>query len=262
MKRLVTALVLIPFFLYIIRWAPDGIFLLVLVAVSVLCFLEYAGIASGHLKTNADLRRNPVPYAAGILMLFVPGQEIAFLCVTAACLMVVSLRSSDLSESLPQSAFLTLGVIYIFGSWRCAAGLRAIHPWWLLFALGLNWVGDSFAYYVGRTFGRHRMSPAISPGKSWEGAIASLAGSIVLGVLFLSRLLPSVPYAWQILLCVVANIAGQIGDLCESAFKRGACLKDSGALLPGHGGWLDRVDSSLFSIPVVYWILQQDWFPR
>jgi phosphatidate cytidylyltransferase len=152
-----------------------------------------------------------------------------------------------------------LGLLYVFGSWRCAVELRAISPWWLLFAAAVNWVGDSAAYYVGKNFGRHKLSPRISPGKTWEGTAGSLVVSGIAGVTFLHFMFPHVP-AWEaVLLCAAANAAGQVGDLCESAIKRGAGVKDSSNLLPGHGGWLDRVDSSLFSIPLVYWLIHFGW---
>ncbi|HWB98977.1 MAG TPA: phosphatidate cytidylyltransferase, partial [Bryobacteraceae bacterium] len=114
------------------------------------------------------------------------------------------------------------------------------------------WIGDAGAYYVGRRLGRHKLAPRISPGKSWEGAIASVAVSVLFGVFYLARFLPSVPAAAAIAISAVANIAGQLGDLAESAIKRGAGVKDSGTILPGHGGFLDRVDSTLFVLPVVY----------
>jgi phosphatidate cytidylyltransferase len=119
----------------------------------------------------------------------------------------------------------------------------------------LNWVGDSAAYYVGRKLGRHKLAPRISPGKSWEGSIASVAASIVFAVVYLTRLIPSVEIWQAVLLGGVGNIAGQIGDLAESALKRGAGVKDSGTMLPGHGGWLDRVDSILFAMPVICWLV-------
>jgi phosphatidate cytidylyltransferase len=92
----------------------------------------------------------------------------------------------------------------------------------------------------------------VSPKKTWEGAIASVAASVLFGVLYMREFLPQVPLVHVLILSAVTNIAGQIGDLSESALKRGAGIKDSGTSLPGHGGWLDRVDSSLFAIPVVY----------
>lgn len=97
------------------------------------------------------------------------------------------------------------------------------------------------------------------PRKDLEGTLASRLSRWVLGYFFLHWKFPQVAPVQALVLCFAANAAGQIGDLCESAIKRGAGVKDSGNLLPGHGGWLDRVDSSLFSVPVVYWLLQQRW---
>jgi phosphatidate cytidylyltransferase len=133
--------------------------------------------------------------------------------------------------------------------------LRAISPYWTFFALSLNWAGDIAALYVGRSIGRHKLAPEVSPAKSWEGSIGSTVASVIYGALYFPRLLPSVPLAEALGLTVIANVAGQLGDLCESAIKRGAGVKDSGNLLPGHGGWLDRVDSSLFALPVVYFVV-------
>ncbi len=108
------------------------------------------------------------------------------------------------------------------------------------------------AYYVGRAIGKHKLAPSVSPGKSREGAIASVIGAIIFGLLYLGHFVPQIPL-WQVaLMAAIANVAGQFGDLAESAMKRGAGMKDSGTLLPGHGGFLDRLDSSLFALPVVY----------
>ena len=157
---------------------------------------------------------------------------------------------------MPRAAFLLFGVVYIFGSWRLAIPLRDASPYWLLFALALSWVGDTAAYYVGKSFGRHSLAPRVSPKKTWEGSAASVAGSVVFGWLFLRVFLPQVP-AWHAMtLAAAANAAGQAGDLAESAIKRGAGVKDSGSILPGHGGLLDRVDSTLFAMPVVYLYLR------
>ncbi|MBV9441330.1 MAG: phosphatidate cytidylyltransferase, partial [Acidobacteriaceae bacterium] len=101
-------------------------------------------------------------------------------------------------------------------------------------------------------FGKHRLAPVVSPKKSWEGAAASVAASVLFGFLYLKTLVPVIAF-WHIaVLAILGNVAGQFGDLTESAFKRGANVKDSGNLLPGHGGMLDRVDSSLFALPTVY----------
>jgi phosphatidate cytidylyltransferase len=144
------------------------------------------------------------------------------------------------------------GVIYLGGAWVCAFYLRAINPHWLLFAFLLCWAGDTAAYYVGKNFGRHKLAPVISPGKTWEGAVASVIGGVLAGAIYAYLLIPSAPLAWVLIVAGAGNIAGQIGDLVESAYKRWGGVKDSGSSLPGHGGWLDRIDSSLLAIPVVY----------
>jgi phosphatidate cytidylyltransferase len=124
----------------------------------------------------------------------------------------------------------------------------------MTFGLAVNWIGDTAAYYFGRNFGKHKLAPVVSPGKSWEGAAASAAAAVLFGVFALPRFVSI--GMWQGgLIAVAANVAGQMGDLAESAIKRGAGVKDSGKLLPGHGGMLDRVDSSLFSLPVLYALL-------
>jgi phosphatidate cytidylyltransferase len=260
MKRLITGLLLLFYFYYIVCFAPQPVFQATLVAVALLCYYEFLGIASATFPQYESLTKTFTGYVAGVIVLLLPlGQVGVFVLLFALLSFALSLRHSKLESVLPLTACSVLGLVYVFGSWRCALELRAISPWWLLFAAGVNWFGDSAAYYVGKNFGRHKLSPLISPGKTWEGTFGSLIFSTMVGVTFLHFMFPHVP-AWEaVLLCVVANAAGQVGDLCESAIKRGAGVKDSSNLLPGHGGWLDRVDSSLFSIPVVYWLIKFGW---
>jgi phosphatidate cytidylyltransferase len=251
MKRVVTALLLIPFFCYAVLWAPQWAFLGTTAAVAVLCFREYSELAALHGLAKPGL----FGYAAGLLLLLVPGKDDAFFALIAILAMSLALRSRPMEHALPDAAASLLGVAYIFGSLRCAVELRPISPYWLFFALSLNWAGDIAALYVGRMLGRHKLAPNVSPAKSWEGFIASTFASVIYAALYFPRLLPSAPLAEALGLTVIANIAGQLGDLCESAIKRGAGVKDSGNLLPGHGGWLDRLDSSLFALPVVYFVV-------
>jgi phosphatidate cytidylyltransferase len=251
MKRVVTALVLIPFFLYVVLWAPQWAFLATVVAVAALCFREYSELAALHGVAKPGL----FGYVAGLLLLLLPGREGPLLVLIAILGMSLALRARQMTQSLPDAAVLLLGVVYVFGSLRCGIELRAISQYWLFFALSLNWVGDIAALYVGRSLGRHKLAPEVSPAKSWEGSIASTVASVIYGAIYFPRLLPAAPLAEALGLTVVANIAGQLGDLCESAMKRGAGVKDSGNLLPGHGGWLDRLDSSLFALPVVYFVV-------
>jgi len=144
------------------------------------------------------------------------------------------------------------GLVYIGGAWLCAYALRAVNPHWLLFAFLLCWAGDTAALYVGKNFGRHKLAPQISPGKTWEGAIGSVLGGVLAGAIYAHYLIPSAPLTIVLIVAAIGNIAGQSGDLLESAYKRWGGVKDSGNSLPGHGGWLDRIDSSLLSILVVY----------
>ena len=248
MKRLLTAAVLIPFILYVVYLGQTWLLFGVTALVALICFSEYSGLAAGYGVTKPG----PVGYAAGLLVLAMKPED-GYLILTLVAIIALSLvlRLDDLRQALPHAAFLLFGIVYIFGAWKFAILLRAASPHWLAFALILNWVGDGFAYYIGKSFGRHPLATKISPNKTWEGSIASLVGSMLFGVFYLNRTL-SVPIFEGALLTAAANIAGQAGDLAESALKRGANVKDSSSLLPGHGGLLDRVDSTLFALPVVY----------
>lgn len=262
MKRLLTGLIMTPLFFWIVAFAPDWVFLAALALVGVFCLYEFLGILAARFPEYESWQRNPAGYAAGLLLLVLPSHEGLFLALFALLALLMTLRCRDFGAVIPLAGGLLLGVLYIFGSWRAGVHLRALSPWWMLFALAVNWVGDTFAYYTGRAIGKHRLAPRVSPAKSWEGSIASSVSAMALGSVYLHYLKPEVALPQALFLCFAANAAGQMGDLAESALKRGAGVKDSGNLLPGHGGWLDRVDSSLFSVPVVYWLISQEWFLR
>ena len=171
-----------------------------------------------------------------------------------AAMVVVGLFALREVVQIGKNVFISLlaGVIYIGGAWLCAFKLRMVNPHWLLFAFLLCWAGDTAAFYVGKNFGRHKLAPVISPAKTWEGAIASVAGGGLVGAIYAYYLIPTATLGLVLIAATAGNIAGQIGDLVESAYKRSGGVKDSGSSLPGHGGWLDRIDSSLLSIPVVF----------
>ncbi len=248
MKRILTALVLIPVIVWVVLFADYWPFLAVLVAVACLCYREYDDIAS-HFGYGAP---GWIGYPLGLLLLL-RDAETSWLIIVLAALVafVIAMREQDLGRSLPRASLLIAGVVYIFGCWKCALPLRDLNPHWLMYGLGLNWVGDIGAYYVGRQFGKHKLAPLISPKKTWEGAAASVVTSVVLAGAYLTHFIPTVSWPVAIVLTAAANAAGQIGDLAESAMKRGAGVKDSGNILPGHGGFLDRVDSTLFALPVI-----------
>jgi phosphatidate cytidylyltransferase len=251
MKRLLTALVLIPAVTYVILWANYWVFLSVLMAVALLCYYEFTGIAAGYGFGPLSL----MGYGAGLLLLAWQGEAWPLVTGIALVALADAMRADDLAKTLPRAALLLAGVVYIFGCWKLAMPLRQANRYWLMYALLLNWAGDSGAYYIGRAFGKHKMAPRVSPNKSWEGAAASAVTSVLVGGAYLWRFIPGTGAAGAIALTLAANAAGQLGDLVESAIKRGASVKDSSDILPGHGGFLDRVDSTLFTLPVIYlWV--------
>ncbi len=254
MKRALTALVLVPVAVYSVLFAPSQLFLLLVAVFAILCFSEYARIADAQAMPG---------YVAGVLILIAPLSQAALILFLAAlAAMCLTMAAQDFAKGAARAGALVLGIAYIFGSWKTATLLHEIEApgyrgvaaghYWLMFALMINWIGDTGAYYVGRKFGKRKLAPRVSPGKSWEGAAASAVTGILFGVFFVPFFIPGTSPLAAAAISLVANAAGQVGDLAESALKRGAGVKDSGTILPGHGGMLDRLDSSLFSIPVVY----------
>lgn len=248
MKRALTAAALVPLAIYLIFWSPDWLFLLAAAIMSLICYSEYAGLVAEH-----SIRRPGAwGIAAGLLLLFWPQFILVELIAITILAAIAGLRSANLADLLPYLGAVLLGAFYTFAPWRLAIDLRYESVYLLFFAIALNWVGDTAAYYVGKTWGKHKLAPEISPKKTWEGSIASVIGSLVFGLVYLGYCLPGISWWEIVILAIAGNVAGQFGDLAESALKRGAGVKDSGRLLPGHGGMLDRIDSSLFAVPVVY----------
>lgn len=254
MQRLVTAIGLAAAAIYLIGWAPQPVFLAAAILMSVLGYREFVNLVEGHSIQSPGA----LGLLTGLAVLLWPAEPLhgvslpAIVSLLVVIAFISSLRLASLRDVLPQVACVLLGAFYTFAPWRFSIELRHQSGHLLFFALALNWVGDSCAYYTGRAIGKHRLAPIVSPNKSWEGAVGSVAGSVLFGLLYLGKFMPQIVWWKVVLMAVVANIAGQFGDLAESAMKRGANVKDSGNLLPGHGGVLDRVDSSLFALPVVY----------
>ena len=276
MKRVITAAVLVPLVLLLLL---RGSFLLVIVATALVAELatwEYISIADAH---GSRLPRNLLLIAIALLFAAIFYHPFLVLPVIGLCslvlLLVCSFRS-PLERVLPDVAFSVFALIYI------GLTLAAIPLVWarqdgrslLIFLFCIVWTGDIAALYVGRNFGRTKLSPRISPNKSWEGSAASLAGSLLIAaaLVALSHALENRaiftlhfagPLARWLELAVVLNLFAQVGDLVESAIKRGAGVKDSGAMLPGHGGILDRIDALLLAAPALWyaqWI--QEYFQR
>ena len=162
-----------------------------------------------------------------------------------------------LSEVLPSVCVSAAGLVLVVVPFSAVVrldGVDVIGRELLLFTLALVWTGDTAAYFVGRAMGRWKMSPQLSPGKTWEGAAANLLGALLVGALFgfFTRMDP----AHLLVMAVLGSVAGQMGDLFESAFKRSAGVKDSGSILPGHGGILDRIDALILAAPAVWYYFE------
>jgi phosphatidate cytidylyltransferase len=252
MKRVVTSSILVPLVTWVVLFAPHAVFVAVVCLFAALCWMEFAGIA-GHYGGKFTAAAGWIP---GLAFLLIQRDESLLLIAIVLAALAFSLRTDDLRDAIPSAGLFLLGILYTFGAWRSAIALHEISQYWLLFALTINWVGDTAAFYAGRTFGKRKLAPVISPGKTWEGAVASTIAAGIFGIFFLRWLLPAVSLPMAAFIAIAGNAAGQVGDLAESALKRGAGVKDSGTLLPGHGGWLDRLDSSLFSMPVVHVLIR------
>lgn len=290
MKRVLTAVVLIPLVLLVVFAAPLWLFALVLGAVALLGLHEYLGIVEHYGITPARLVTNALSiilivatslsisaqYSYGVRKYapyISPASVFDWILLLAPLVSGISIVfRRDLRMALGASAASVFGILYVtipltlLLLMRWTPGHSVLIPL-VLFAV---WAGDIAAYYAGKTLGRHKLAPMVSPNKTWEGAVASLLAStgVVLLVLYFQRFLAdlfishvtfytpaetSVSVGQVLGLGLVTNVAAQFGDLFESAIKRGAQVKDSGSMLPGHGGILDRIDALLFAIPAVWY---------
>jgi phosphatidate cytidylyltransferase len=265
MKRILTALVLIPLVLALVflgrPWAVT------------LCTAALAALAAWEFLSMAE-RAGPRPPRIAVV-------------VAIACLFIGNFNYPDLTAdlfgilSLGLLVFCTsalemvmadaaLSIFCLFYTGLTLLAFPALReqangPSLVAFLLCVVWAGDTVALYVGRALGRHKLAPRLSPNKTWEGAIGSVAGSLLaagallglehlLAVRFDSAKLSYPEDVWYwLVLAVVVNVAAQVGDLAESALKRAVGVKDSGTLLPGHGGILDRIDALLIAAPVLWY---------
>ncbi len=248
---------MVPVVLAIVLFAPFKVFVATVAAVALLALREYLDLAE-------HFRLAPLRYLAYIFAgLMVAGQALGspLALETALVLMALALvlqPARDPTQSLGGAASTVLGVLYVALPLALLVVLRQAPrgKYLVVYVLVLTWVGDTAAYYAGGALGRHKLAPRLSPAKTWEGAIASLMAAAIVGGLFLWHYFPAVPWWLNLLTAVTVNAAGQVGDLAESALKRGAGVKDSGSLIPGHGGLLDRVDALLFAIPVLWYDIE------
>lgn len=282
MKRILTAIVLILAVFALLFFGQLWMIALAAAVVAELAAYEYLKLAAVGAEAHDAHLRIPIWWMA-------LGTALAF---------VVTLTNFPVEAQLPVLSALTLVLFAwngfrapliqvlpdtaqgLFGLFWIAYPLTLIPMLWkqedgpalVLFLMVCVWSGDIAALYIGKAFGRHKLAPRISPGKTWEGSIASIVGSILAASLVLwisdtltargNLMLHITEPTWQTLvLAAILNIAAQLGDLLESAVKRGAGVKDSGTMLPGHGGILDRIDALLVAAPVLWFaLLLKDYF--
>jgi phosphatidate cytidylyltransferase len=265
MKRVLTALVLVPVLIAIVGYAPPLCFLLLVCGASALALDEYFSLAA---RAGLEVFRVS-GHGSSLLLLsslygsatHVTSSWTALLILVASLFLFFTLglrRGNRLSTVLPSVAATLLGLFYV----SLTLGLLVVvqispTSWgpgkqWVFFLLVVVWFGDTGAYYIGRALGKHHLAPLISPKKTIEGALGGLLGNVVAAILGKQILLPDAPLPQLLVLGLLLGVVSQIGDLSESALKRGAGVKDSSNLLPGHGGMLDRIDGVLFASPVMF----------
>jgi phosphatidate cytidylyltransferase len=288
LKRIATAIVLIPIVLLLVLRAPVPAVAVVCAAVALMTIQEFLKLTEFY---GVKPFRWPTYIFSGVFFLLLAisasGQApqlsavqftlvSAFACAISPFLfLALAMRRQQMSTGYPAAAASAFAFVYIALPMGMLVQLR--QQWsgafWILYLLLVVWAGDIFAYFVGRSLGRHLMAARISPKKTWEGAAASIAASLLVGILLFNHALEissfflrlglierrdgifglEKPEIWPIILLTIAlNIAAQLGDLVESLIKRGANVKDSGTILPGHGGMLDRIDALLFAAPVLW----------
>jgi phosphatidate cytidylyltransferase len=287
-KRIATAVVLIPLVLLLILRAPDALVAIVTGVVALLTVREFLKLTESYGVQPLSKPTYGFVILFFLLMLINAGQDKPLLSteifgVAAAfaasiatfVFLSIAMRSADLSTGYPAAAASAFGFAYIAIPLAMLVQLRQqwAGAFLILYLLLVVWSGDIFAYFIGRSLGRHLMAPRISPKKTWEGAAASIVSSVLIGgaLFYYASPVSTKLLAWGLIqrrdgmfglerpellpiliLTAILNVAAQLGDLVESLIKRGAGVKDSGALLPGHGGMLDRIDALLFAAPVLW----------
>ena len=250
MKRVLTALVGIPLVLAATIYAPDWLFALLVGLFAALCFEELLTIGNARFGTRPG--RWVVVLGAAVTASFLggPGWVLTTLALSLLISLAVIGLGSRLDACVANFALTCLGLAYCCVLLGFLALLSRDS---VIVLFSIVWAGDSAAYYGGRALGRHKLAPRISPNKTVEGAIAGLIASVIAGIL-MGRWLLEESIATLAIAALLSAVAGQIGDLAESALKRSAGVKDSSAILPGHGGILDRLDSLLFAAPVFFYL--------
>ncbi|UCG77744.1 MAG: phosphatidate cytidylyltransferase [Nitrospirota bacterium] len=250
--RILTALVLLPVLILYVMYLPPLFFLLLLMAVALIGQTEFYalyGIKKGY-------RTLGLIFGASLMLLIfrdgaAPDDYFAVLFITVAVIRLFSDRSPG--GSTRDVSIMTIGIIYVPLLLSYMTKLREFGPQWVLYLLGSVWCSDSCAYFIGRSFGKVKLYETMSPNKTMAGAFGSIAGGLIMS-LFLNIVLNlGLSTLSSALIGSMIGFVTIIGDLIESMFKRDSGMKDSGDLIPGHGGILDKVDGMVLASPVLYW---------
>jgi phosphatidate cytidylyltransferase len=262
LKRWISGLVMAPILILFTLYAPAWLFTLLILSLVFIGLWEFYALALPEIP--------PREKTAGILLSLLPPlayyspEPRCFHAALALLLLFLFIRAlaapDPFAARVDRTAKQLLGFLYVAVFLAHFILLRKFPsgPLWVLFTLVAVFSGDTTAFYVGRAFGRKKLAPAVSPGKTVEGGFGAVAGSAAGALLFKGLFFPSIPFLHALILGSGVGVIGQLGDLWESVLKRSAQVKDSGNLIPGHGGLLDRIDAVLFAGPFVYyyaWIL-------
>ena len=261
LKRLLSAVVLLPVFVLIVVKAPAFLFNLLVVA--------FCARALWELLRMLEQGGHPVQRRLGLVVgvaltasfgasrmlepLLLPA---LVLTLGAGAILAAPIWQAG-APSVQSAAGTLLAVIYV--GWLLGYGILLHHTSprgdeLILFLVGVTWVGETAAYVVGSTLGRHRLAPVVSPRKTVEGSVAQVVASLATGAALGAWLLPGCRLASVVAAGGLLGVVGQVGDLTESVIKRSVGVKDAAALIPGHGGVLDRIDSLLFNLPAFYYV--------
>ena len=264
--RELTSLALAPLLIWTVGWAPDPFYIGFIALIVTLALYEF--LVLGEKKGYPVQKTLSIVLVFVLLGAFVRPEISVELGVVATLLLIpafyVIRPTSDLEHTLPATAVSVLGILYVGMLGGALLRLRmdfdAQGPKLVFFLLLVVWLGDAGAYYTGRRFGKHKLSPRISPKKTVEGLIGGILTSLVAGAVIHITFFREFPLPPALLAAAILGFSGVVGDLAESMWKRSAAVKDSGALIPGHGGFLDRSDSILFTAPILYayWFVLQN----
>ncbi len=254
-RRLLSTLVLLPLFVWMVVDGPMWLFGTVMVLAGALGQWEFTGMferAGVQTLRMLGLIGGLVVTASFALPV---SESLAFSAVLIGLLGAGLLRREPGRSAWEPVAVTLLGICYVNWLLGYTFWLRDLDAGveWILLLVSVTWLGETAAYLVGSTLGRHKLAPVISPRKTIEGAVAQLVASVLAALGARAVFFPALSLVNAIVVGVLLGVSGQIGDLIESAIKRSAGTKDTGRLIPGHGGMLDRIDSLLVNTPVLFY---------